>query len=120
MAAPGGRGGTRIVWDEAALRELLVSGSGPIAQDLQQKAEKVTQEAKRLAPVSPHGSHGRPSGYLRSQINWTTGTDGQGIYYDIHTPATSTTGAPYGLFNEVGTSKMAAQPHLRPALDVIR
>lgn len=112
--------GGRIVWDDVALAELLESPTGPVGRDLQAKAERVTQEAKRLAPVSPHGSNGRASGYLRSQIGWDIGVDSEGIYADISSPALSTDGAPYGLFQEVGTSKMAAQPHLRPALFIIK
>lgn len=112
--------GGRIVWDDAALHELIDSPTGPVARDLAAKAEKVTQEAKRLAPVSPHGSNGRASGYLRSQIGWDIGVDAEGIYADISSPALSIEGAPYGLFQEVGTSKMAAQPYLRPALFIIK
>lgn len=108
--------GGRIEWNEAALAELLTSPTGPVARLLSTGGEKVTQEAKRLAPVSPKGSHGRPSGYLRSQIGWHLGVDAAGLYVDIASPALSVDGAPYGLFQEVGTSKMAAQPHLRPAL----
>lgn len=112
--------GGRIQWDDAALRELLASPAGPVALWGDAKAEMVTQEAKRLAPVSPKGSHGRPSGYLRSQIGWDRGVDSLGVYWDIFSPALSTEGAPYGLFQEVGTSKMHAQPHLRPALFIIK
>jgi hypothetical protein len=112
--------GGRIDWDEAALRDLLQSPTGPVARDLAAKAERVTQEAKRLAPVSPKGSNGRPSGWLRSQIGFTVGVDALGVYADIASPAETPTGEPYGLFQEVGTSKMAAQPHLRPALFIIK
>lgn len=112
--------GGRILWNEAALAELLTSTHGPVALDLQGKAERVTQEAKRLAPVSPHGSGGRPSGYGRSQIGWVMGTDGEGVYADVSTPAETEAGAPYMSYQETGTSKMAAQPHIRPALDILR
>ncbi|MCA1570787.1 MAG: HK97 gp10 family phage protein [Chloroflexi bacterium] len=115
----GGRN-VRINWHEGALRELTVSPTGPVGRFMQQTGERVTQEAKRLAPVSPRGSNGRRSGYLRSQIGWTMGSDGRGVYVDIASPALSTGGAPYGLYQETGTSKMAAQPHLRPALAVVR
>ncbi|MGH3656777.1 MAG: hypothetical protein ACRDUA_08950 [Micromonosporaceae bacterium] len=115
--AVGGRG-FRVVVNEAEL-DLLFSKSGPVGRDLQAKAERVTQEAKRLAPVSPHGSGGRPSGYLRSQIGYEIGADAEGLYADIASPATTETGSPYGLFQEVGTAKMDPQPHLRPALDII-
>lgn len=109
---------TSVVLNQAAI-DAFATADPAVVRDLVSKAERVTQEAKRLAPVSPHGSNGRPSGYLRSQIGYQVGHDAQGLYADISSPATSTDGAPYGLFQEVGTSKMAAQPHLRPALDVI-
>lgn len=112
--------GGQILWNEVALAELLTSTEGPVGIDMLRKGELVTQEAKRLAPTSPHGSGGRPSGYLRSAIGMKMDKDNEGLYVDISTPATTETGAPYGLFQEVGTSKMAAQPHLRPALDVLR
>ena len=156
--AIGGRGGLTVHIDEAALYDLLESPDGAVARWMQTNvAEPITQEAKRRAPVSPAGSTSlahnvsgqldefhRPSGYLRSQIGWTTGRDEHGMYWDISSPATSTDGAPYGLFMEVGTrphwiaSKgpwplrnrqtgqvfgavvwhpgTAPQPHLRPAL----
>lgn len=112
--------GGRIDWDEHALRDLLTSVDGPAGRLMQRDGEVVTQEAKRLAPTSPHGSGGRPSGYLRSQIGYQVGVDAESVYVDVSSPATTPTGEPYGLFQEVGTKKMAAQPHLRPALDRLR
>lgn len=112
-------GGT-IDWNEAELRRLISSPGGEVVRFLLKCGEKVTQEAKRLAPTSPHGSNGRASGYLRSQIGYALGEDSEGPYVDIASPATTPDGSPYGLFQEVGTYKMAAQPHLRPALDVLR
>lgn len=113
--------GGRIVWNDRLLHALILDPSNGVARDLEAKGEKVTQEAKRLAPVSPHGSNGRPSGWLRSQIGWTLGQDAQSVYVDIASPARSATDdAPYGLFQEVGTSKMKAQPHLRPALFILK
>jgi hypothetical protein len=112
--------GGRIEWNENAFRELFESPTGPLARLLLSGAEKVAQEAKRLAPVSPHGSHGRQSGYLRSQIGFELGSDARGLYADISSPALSVDGDPYGLFIEVGTSKMKAQPHLRPALFILK
>lgn len=144
--AVGGR--VTFVWEEAELSELLHGEHGPVARDLERKGEIVTQGAKRRAPVSPDGSHGRGSGYLRSQIQWTLGRDELGLYVDISSPAETPTGEPYGLFVEVGTAPhiirshgdyplrnrktgqifgpvvhhpgTAAQPHLRPALDDLR
>lgn len=112
--------GGRIQWDDNAVRAFMTSPDGPVARLLSTAGEKVTQEAKRLAPVSPHGSHGRQSGYLRSQIGWHLGADALGPYVDISSPALSVEGAPYGLFQEVGTRHMSAQPHLRPALFILK
>lgn len=115
--AIGGRDVT-VEIDEAAIALFCREDAG-ILHDLQGKAERVTQEAKRLAPVSPHGSHGRPSGYGRSAIQYELGQDGEGAYADISTPATSPEGFPYMSLQEVGGRFIAAQPHIRPALDVI-
>lgn len=144
--AVGGR--VHLVFDETAMAELLHGPQGPVARDLERKGEIVTQGAKRRAPVSPAGSNGRPSGYLRSNIHWKLGTDSLGIYVDIISPAATPDGAPYGLFVEVGTAPhvirshgpyplrnrrtgqvfgpvvnhpgTAAQPYLRPALEDLR
>lgn len=144
--AVGGR--VDLVFDEAAMAELLHGPDGPVAREMARRGEIVTQGAKRRAPVSPDGSHGRPSGYLRSAIRWQLGTDTIGVYVDILSPATTPEGDPYGLFVEVGTAPhvirshgpyplrnrktgqvfgpivrhpgTAAQPHLRPALDDLR
>jgi hypothetical protein len=91
---------------------------GPeVEHELVRRGQRVTQAAKRFAPVSPRGSGGRRSGFLRSSVRLIPGRDGRGPYVDITSPATTARGAPYGLFQEIGTRKMAAQPHLRPALD---
>jgi hypothetical protein len=115
--AVGGRG-LQVNWNRRALDELLLSPRGPVGRSLQRAGEAGTQEAKRLAPVSPHGSNGRPSGYLRSQIAWEMGADARGQYVDIGSPAQTPEGFNYGLANEVGTSKMPGTPHLRPALPI--
>jgi hypothetical protein len=117
--------GGRIQWDDAALHAFLTDPAGGIARDGSAKAERVTQEAKRLAPVSPKGSNGRKSGYLRSKIGWSMGVDSIGLYWDIASPALSVAGDPYGLFNEVGWTTLSGThvpgtPHLRPALFIIK
>lgn len=112
--------GGRIDWNEAEFERLL-GDNGPVVAWLQNSGGRVTQEAKRLAPTSPDGSHGRPSGYLRSQIGFRLGRDSRGPYVDIESPATTPDGKPYGLFQEVGTVQgHRFTPHLRPALDVLR
>jgi HK97 gp10 family phage protein len=101
----------------AAIDEFVHSATGPVADDLRRRSEQGVREAQRLAPVSPHGSDGRPPGYLRDQIHYELGRDEQGLFVAIESPARNANGDPYGLFNEVGTDDMAAQPYLRPALD---
>jgi hypothetical protein len=139
--------GGRIVWDDKELNQILNSESGPLGILCARIGEVGTQGAKRRAPVSPDGSHGRPSGYLRSQIGWKVGSDPEGVYVDVISPAETPEGYPYGLGVEVGTvahiirSKgpyplrdkkgnvfgpvvrhpgTNPQPYLRPAMDDIR
>jgi hypothetical protein len=144
--AAGGRG-IEVEINEAELARIVGSPDGPVARRLARLGELITQEAKRRAPVSPDGSHGRKSGYLRSQIGWDLGRDRRGWYVDIRSPARTPEGAPYGLFVEVGTRAhiirarrkkvlanrkrgqvfgpvvhhpgTAPQPYLRPALDYV-
>ena len=115
--AVGGRG-IRIEVDDAAIHDLISSPNGPVAKALTRAGEIVTQGAKRRAPVSPRGSHGRPSGYLRSSIGWELRTE-HGLRTRVGSYAITNDGRDfdYGLAVEVGTRKMAAQPYLRPALD---
>jgi hypothetical protein len=145
----GGRGFS-ITFNQAELDALLRGPAGPVARKLGRCGEIVTQGAKRRAPTSPHGSGGRPSGYLRSRISWEMHRDPVGLYVDIASPARTPQGEPYGLFMEVGTrphvirprnpggwlrwfeggkvrfAKVVhhpgtrAQPHLRPALEDLR
>jgi hypothetical protein len=129
--AVGGRGARgafgEIRIDEAAIRDLS-SPAGPVARYLARGAQRVTQGAKRRAPVSPRGSGGRRSGYLRSEIGWTIGTDREGLWVAIMSPATTSDRrrAPYGLFQNIPTLYGRARngrrypikttPHLIPAL----
>ena len=143
-APPGGR----LIWNEPEWDRIFNSLTGPVAQDLSRKGEVVTQGAKRRAPVSPRGSHGRPSGYLRSNIGWTLGRDAAGLYVDIQSTARTPDGTPYALIVELGSRAHVieskgpyplrnratgqvfgrrvlhpgtpAQPYLRPALDDLR
>jgi hypothetical protein len=120
--AVGGRLTISVEYDSAGFDELN-GAAGPVVRYLTGLAQEVVQEAKRLAPTSADGSHGRPSGYLRSAIGYTVERDSDGEWVArIETPATTPTGKPYGLFQEVGWTKMNGQagkhtPHLRPALD---
>lgn len=140
--------GGRIVWNDAELDRILESPDGPVGRRLQTFAEVVTQGAKRRAPVSPDGSHGRPSGYMRSRIGWRIFKDSRGLVAVVESPATTPEGFPYPLVVELGSAPhiieshgdyplrnrrtgqvfgkrvhhpgTSPQPYLRPALDDIR
>lgn len=126
--AVGGRGIGTVRVDESAIRD-LASPAGPVARYLARGAQQVTQGAKRRAPVSPRGSHGRRSGYLRSQIGWVIGEDAEGLYVAVASPARTPAPreAPYGLFQNLsplyGRTRAGRRypirttPHLVPALD---
>lgn len=129
--AVGGRGvrstSGRVDVDERAIRD-LATPAGPVARYLARGAQRVTQGAKRRAPVSPRGSHGRRSGYLRSEIGWLIGTDSDGLYVVVASPAQTNDkrAAPYGLFQNLPTLygrarngrryRITTTPHLIPAL----
>ena len=87
----------------AALAELFESPSGEVARDLQRRALQVDRAAKRNCPVD--------TGRLRSSITNEVGQDGEGLVAVIGT------NVEYAPYVELGTSKMAAQPFLLPALE---
>lgn len=96
----------RIVFDQAGLSELFESTDGPAGKWLKKQGIKVQRRAKQNAPVD--------TGRLRSSIAEELGREGSDLVERIGTDVE------YALFQEVGTSKMAAQPYLRPALDAVR
>ncbi|HKN57161.1 MAG TPA: HK97 gp10 family phage protein [Amycolatopsis sp.] len=134
--------GGRVIINRQALNELLYGRTGPVARMLEHQAERVTQEAKRLAPVSPVGEQDHPSGQLRSSIGWDLTHDGRQLVAEVRAETD------YALYVEVGTRPhditshgdyplrnpktgavfgrtvhhpgTKAQPYLRPSLDVIR
>lgn len=129
------------LYDDQIAR-LARDSSGPVAAAVQRAGEIVQQGAKRRCPVSPHGSGGHPSGFLRSSIGLTVGLDDRGVV-----AAEVGTTAFYAAFVEFGTKPhvirarpggmlvftgsdgrtvhtkevhhpgTVAQPYLRPALD---
>lgn len=86
-----------------ALRELFESPDGEVARDLQRRALQVERAAIRNCPVD--------TGRLRSSITNEIGQDGEGLLAVIGT------NVEYAPYVELGTSKMAAQPFLLPALE---
>lgn len=100
--------GTYVRIDEAGLARLLESEEGPVAKDLLRRLIKVERAAKRLCPVD--------TGRLRSSITHDPDLrrDEQGLYGVVGT------NVEYAPHVEFGTSRMRAQPFLRPALDAAR
>lgn len=109
---------TGFRFDQAGLRRLLVSESGPVGRDLGRRAIRVTNAARLNATGraieganNPEGRGPRvDTGRLRSSIAWEMGKDGAGLYADIGT------NVPYGYFLETGLRNGATYPFLRPAL----
>lgn len=95
-----------VVFDDAALDALLNGPDGPIGRDLARRTNAVHRAAVRLVPVD--------TGRLRSSIAQALGSDGEGLYGIVGTDVE------YGPYIEFGTSRMRAQPYLRPALDAAR
>lgn len=107
--AAGGRG-FRIDFNERELDNILHGRDGPVARDLAGKAERVAQGMKRRAPVSPDGSHGRRSGYMRSKVGWELHRDVIGLYADIGCSARTPDGKLYPLYVEFGTKAHTIRP----------
>lgn len=113
--------------DEAAIRRLLESPAGPVGDYLAGIGRRVYTEARRIAPVSPHGSHGRQPGYLQSRIKWALGRDSRGLYAEVASMARTSDGRgfPYGHAQELetlhgrGGHRIKTTPHLVPALESI-
>ncbi len=100
----GSRGSARFTWRGA---EVINALDDAIQAAMQATAEAAKAEAQSLAPVR--------TGLLRSSI-----------YADVNAPGGSArrtlvlgADAPYALYVELGTSRQAAQPFLRPAIDKI-
>jgi len=91
-----------VVINPAALRQLLVDPAGGVYRDLNRRANRVRNMAKRLAPVD--------RGILRASIQ-------QEIRQE-HGELTARIGTnvKYAVYQEFGTRYMKAQPFLRPAL----
>lgn len=96
-----------VTWRWEADWETQLLALPGVVKALDKAGEIVEAGAKRRAPVSHDGSHGRPPGHLKASIDRQAGRDTTGPYVDVRSPATTPAGEPYGLFCEVGT-----RPHL--------
>ena len=139
---PTGGRGFRMQWNPEADERLLRSVDGPVGNHLRRAAERVTQEAKRLCPVSPRGSGDNRSGHLRSSIGFDLVRDAEGLRADVGTTVdyalpvelgsrphvieshgdwplrNRKTGQVFG--RKVQHPGAPAQPFLRPAVDILR
>jgi HK97 gp10 family phage protein len=106
-------GSDQLVWNDAEIRRLLDSPSGPVARDLLRRGLLVQAAAKNFATGYGGGPHVR-TGRLRSSISTTLGADEAGVYCDVGS------NVEYAGYVELGTVKMAARPYLRPALQAGR
>ncbi len=100
---------------EHNLTELL---NGPVMRNLVRRGIRVEAAAKRIATGAPPGAPGHGpgvrTGRLRASITWRPGHDSFSPYVDVGSAVF------YAPFVELGTSRMAARPFLRPALEAAR
>ncbi len=88
--------------DQQQLDLLLLGSEGAVAKHLQNVGRRVANNAKRRCPVD--------TGRLRSSITHAVFREGD------HLSAHVGTDVEYAIYVELGTSRMRAQPFLRPAL----
>lgn len=90
-------------WNPDWERQLLADADAP---DILDRAGVVVEDgAKRRAPVSDDGSHGRPPGHLRDSIGRRSGTDTDGPYADVVATAD------YALPVELGSKPHVIESH---------
>ena len=122
---------SEVVFDDAALRRLLDGPDGPVAKDLARRAVQVERTVKRSLHQPGRGRTYRRGGVvhrasapgdppatdlgrLAAATTWEIGVDERGLHARIGS------NYPVQLFLELGTRRMAARPHLRPALEAAR
>ena len=107
-------------WNVAEYERLIRM---PVMGDLVRRAIRVEAQAKHNASQAPMGpGMGSPPGHgpavrtgrLRASITWRPGQDALSPYVDIGSAVH------YAPYVELGTSRMAARPFLRPALEAAR
>lgn len=105
--------GVDVVFDSAALAEVLQGRQGPVARDIARRCVQVETRAKVYA--SGHGGGPRVrTGRLRGSITSEIRSEGGGLVGYVGS------NVEYASFVELGTSRMRARPYLRPALSVLR
>lgn len=113
-----------VILDDRAIELLLTSPAGPVGEYLGRLGQRVAASARRRAPISPTGSHGRRPGHLRGEIRFEVHHDVRGVYVDILSPARTgdARNFPYGAAQNVEFlrgahgGRIKTTPHLQPAL----
>lgn len=105
---------SEVIIHGEALQQILTSPDGEVAKDLLRRAIQVHNAASRLVPVGTPESTGKKDyrgGALKASLTFGLTTDEQGLM------AVVGANTDYAAYVEIGTSKMAAQPYLLPALE---
>jgi len=103
---------TKVRMNEPVLEALVSSPHGPLLGHMIELAERVADQARTHAPYDASDTeHTHVRDAIEVQI-----TRGQ---VRVASTAADSRGRPVGLFVEVGTRHMAAQPYLRPAFDAV-
>jgi HK97 gp10 family phage protein len=104
------------VGGKAGLADVGVLVSNRVRQKLSTPGTGRTY--RRASVVHVASAPGKPpavdTGRLRASYTWRTGVDARGPYVEIGTNVL------YAPFLEFGTRRMAARPHLRPAVNELR
>lgn len=77
---------------------------GPVMEDVERRANQIADRARRFVPID--------TGALQGTIRVEDGDD-----ETILVKAGGQGDVDYALYVELGTSKMMAQPYMRPAID---
>jgi HK97 gp10 family phage protein len=91
-----------ISLDTSLLDKMTVEIEGKASELINDVGNEVTSNVYRLAPED--------TGELKDSYLRESGMTGKLLF-------TIRDGVPYGIFQELGTSRMAAQPHVVPAME---
>lgn len=95
----------------SALRKALKDKANTLDKDLQEVVLKNTKRLERSMKEHAHFTKGYSTGNLRRSINMEISPDGL--------TGTVSPNTEYDVYVEYGTSKMEAQPYVRPAFDEV-
>ena len=74
----------KVVWNEAAFRQLTRTRLGPVGRDLERRAIRVTQRMKQNASGRP-GPNIRTGTLINAIALLQVGEDGDGLFADVGT-----------------------------------